>query len=664
MSIVSMKRLGLIALRSDREKLIRQLQRVGCVEISQPQVDETDPTQALLSRPAGDALAAAKERQSKGELALSLLKQYGEKQKGLQPRPTVSAQRFFDEDAYAGAQAMVDRLWEINKELSALTSEKSKLAAQRSTLTPWLELDVPLETASSPGMIASFGTIPATANMEALMGQLAAITDLWDILPAGRDSSFQYLFFACHRSVEEETAEILQQFAFSRTSFRGLTGTAAENDARLAREIEQNEERTAQLKAEVHDMSPNLGDIRLYVDFVAQEVGREDGKTRLMDTDETFYLTGWFPAGEESKVEELLSGYVCAWETETPTQEEYPQVPVKLKNNWFTRPMSMVTEMYSLPAYGSMDPNPLMAPFFVLFYGMMMADMGYGIIMVAVSLYAILKLKPKGPTMRHMMPLLGLCGVSTFIWGALTGGFFGDLIPQMAKMVNPNSTLALPSLFNPLDDAVAVLVGALVLGVTQIFAGMGASAVQKCRRGQIPDMLFTEVTWWLILIGGGLTVAAIMLPDLGIPTLPSYAVLIAGGALLVVGSAYNAFQAGGGPVKLVFMTLKNIGGALYNNVTGYFSDILSYSRLMALMLAGAVVAQVFNQLGVMTGNVITFFLIAMIGNALNFALNILGCYVHDMRLQCLEFFGRFYEDGGKPFKPMDITTQYVDVTNQ
>ena len=654
MAIVSMKRLGLIALRSDQEKLIRQLQQAGCVEISRPQDDEDDPTQALLSRPPGDDLAAAKERLSRGELALSLLKQYGEKQKGLQPRPTVSADRFFDEAHYAGAQAMVDRLWEINRELSSLASEKSKLASQRASLTSWLELDVPLETTSSPGMIASFGTLPATANTEALMGQLAALTDLWDILPAGRDSGFQYLFFACHRSVEEETAEILQQFGFSRTSFRGLTGTAAENDARLAHEIEANEERTATLQAEVHGMSPSVGDIKLYVDFVSQEVGREEGKTRLMDTDQTFYLTGWFPAEEEGKVESLLSGYVCAWETETPTEEEYPQVPVKLKNNWFTKPMSMVTEMYSLPAYGSLDPNPLMAPFFVLFYGMMMADMGYGLLMLGVGFFLTRKLKAKG-TMGHMGGLLILCGVSTFLFGLVTGGFFGDFIPQLVSLLSPNSTFEMPSLFTPVNDTLPVLVGALALGVVQIITGMAVSVWKKLRAHKVLDALFEEITWWIIL--GGLVLAI-----LGITPLA----LMAGGVLLVVGCVYNAVQAGGGPVKIVLISLKNLGGSLYNNVTGYFQDILSYSRLMALMLAGAVVAQVFNTLGAILGGlpfvgIILFVVVSMAGNALNFALNLLGCYVHDMRLQCLEYFNRFYEDGGQPFRPLNIDTKNVDI---
>jgi V/A-type H+-transporting ATPase subunit I len=132
-------------------------------------------------------------------------------------------------------------------------------------------------------------------------------------------------------------------------------------------------------------------------------------------------------------------------------------------------------------------------------------------------------------------------------------------------------------------------------------------------------------------------------------------VLIAGILMLLLGGTRNA--RGFGKVTATV-------GIVYNGVTGYFSDILSYARVMALMLSGAVIAQVFNTLGTVTGNVITFVIISLIGNALNFALNLLGCYVHDLRLQCLEFFGRFYVEGGRPFKPLSVNTKYVDIIKE
>ena len=287
-----------------------------------------------------------------------------------------------------------------------------------------------------------------------------------------------------------------------------------------------------------------------------------------------------------------------------------------------------------------------MAPFFIFFYGFMMADMGYGILMMLASWIIMKKAKPNGPTMRHMIPLMGLCGISTFIMGALTGGFFGDFIPQLLKIIDPSSTFALPALFNPLDDALSVLVGSLAIGLVQIFTGMIVSMYKQIKRGETMAAICNEGAWFAVFILAG---AAVLTGQ----TMPCVIAIL---VLLVLTQGYGK--------EGIIGKIMGIFGSLYNNITGYFSDIMSYSRLMALMLAGAVVAQVFNQLGAITGNVIFFVIIAAVGNALNFALNLLGCFVHDMRLQCLEFFGRFYEDGGKPFRPLNITTQYVDIVKK
>ena len=187
-----------------------------------------------------------------------------------------------------------------------------------------------------------------------------------------------------------------------------------------------------------------------------------------------------------------------------------------------------------------------------------------------------------------------------------------------------------------------ILVGAMALGLVQIITGMAVSFIRKLKAGQVLDAVFEEVTWWIVFLGIGLMAA-------GVTNLALYAGL----ALVVVGPLVTG--QGFGKIMGIF-------GSLYNHVTGYFGDILSYARLMALMLAGSVIAQVFNTLGAIPGNILIFLVISLAGNALNFALNLLGCYVHDLRLQCLEYFGKFYEDGGKPFRPLAMETKYVDIT--
>lgn len=648
MAIVKMKGLRLLAMRSDREALLELLQGMGCVEIDEPDQDPQTWQGLLsqlgsqtLSRPDGQALSQAREDLQAAQRALAVLKRHGDKGRGLlAPRPRLTRQQLFDGEEQ-GKQA-VQQVLEADRQLAALEAQHSKLLTQRAALAPWLELNIPLDTASTQEMVVQFGTVTAGVELEQVQRAVEGASELAQLTQASVDRDVRYCLLVCHTSAQEEVLQALRDFGWSRMNLSGWTGTAKENDQRIAQELEQNEQETAQAEQQLAQLTSLAEPIRQAADRASVRINREEGRSRLLDTEKTFLLEGWVPAEKWPELESQLKNYPCAWELRDPTEEEYPKVPVKLKNNWFTRPLSMVTEMYSLPAYNGLDPNPLMAPFFILFYGIMMADMGYGLLMMIASVVVLKKSRPRAG-MHNFFALLGLCGVSTFIMGAVTGGFFGDFIPQLLKLINPESTFVWfwPTLFTPLEDTMMILVGAMALGFVQILVGMAISFVKKLRRGQVMDAIWEEVTWWVVFAGLALAI-------LGVTNL----VIILGGVMVVAGPILT--EKGFGKITGIF-------GSLYNHVTGYFGDILSYSRLMALMLAGSVIAQVFNTLGAIPGNVVIFIIISMLGNALNFALNLLGCYVHDLRLQCLEYFNKFYEDGGKPFRPMKLDTNYYDV---
>lgn len=648
MAIVKMKGLRLLAMRSDREALLELLQGMGCVEIDEPDQDPQTWQGLLsqlgnqtLSRPDGQALSQAREDLQAAQRALAVLKRHGDKGRGLlAPRPRLTRQQLFDGEEQ-GKQA-VQQVLEADRQLAALEAQHSKLLTQRAALAPWLELNIPLDTVSTQEMVVQFGTVTAGVELEQVQRAVEGASELAQLTQASVDRDVRYCLLVCHTSAQEEVLQALRDFGWSRMNLSGWTGTAKENDQRIAQELEQNEQETAQAEQQLAQLTSLAEPIRQAADRASVRINREEGRSRLLDTEKTFLLEGWVPAEKWPELESQLKNYPCAWELRDPTEEEYPKVPVKLKNNWFTRPLSMVTEMYSLPAYNGLDPNPLMAPFFILFYGIMMADMGYGLLMMIASVVVLKKSRPRAG-MHNFFALLGLCGVSTFIMGAVTGGFFGDFIPQLLKLINPESTFVWfwPTLFTPLEDTMMILVGAMALGFVQILVGMAISFVKKLRRGQVMDTIWEEVTWWVVFAGLALAI-------LGVTNL----VIILGGVMVVAGPILT--EKGFGKITGIF-------GSLYNHVTGYFGDILSYSRLMALMLAGSVIAQVFNTLGAIPGNVVIFIIISMLGNALNFALNLLGCYVHDLRLQCLEYFNKFYEDGGKPFRPMKLDTNYYDV---
>ena len=649
MSIVKMKHIRLFGMAADRETLLRQLQHLGCVEISEPTDKLADPDWAALTRVDDAGLARVKADAALLNAALNTLKGIGKEKGGLlQARPEVTEGQLFDEGLRASAMEAAQAVNAQEKRISAIQNDQGKLRAQKAALTPWLELDIPLETTGTREVSATFGAVMSTVALDTVKQALEEAAELVEVIPAGKDREFQYVLILCHRSAEETAFETLKKFGFSRSSLRGWTGTARENTDRLEGELRRLEGELEAAKSAIAALVPHREDIKLCIDRMTQEIQREEYKGRLLQSQATIFFEGWVPAENLPALEKVLGQYPAAWEANDPAPEEYPQVPIKLKNNKLTRPLNMVTNMYVLPAYDGVDPNPLMAPFFIFFFGLMMADMGYGILMVAAALVVIYKMKPKDG-MADFAGLLLLCGISTFLMGALTGGFFGDFIPQIAKIINPASTLALPALFTPLNDTLAILIGSLVLGLIQIITGMIISVVRKVQTGDVADAIWSEVTWWIILGGAALAI-------LGIGSVGGYpVVLIVGLVMLVIGSTRNAKG---------FGKLTALIGAVYNGATGFFSDILSYARLMALMLAGSVIAQVFNTLGSVTGNVVGFVIISFIGNMLNFALNLLGCYVHDLRLQCLEFFGRFYKEGGKPFRPLFIHTKYVDIKEE
>lgn len=642
MAIVKMKKLRVVAMAEERDAFLRALLKLGCVEISEP--DGSDPALTGLLQRGTSTLLETRGAIADVNTALNAIRQYAALKDGLFiKRSPIQESEFLSSETAEQAKTACQHINGLLQQLAGLQSEKGRLTARAASLAPWKALDMPLETADTAHVIFRAGVCPAATDVGALRAGMESSGLGAELYPVGADKSQQYLLLICHRADEETVMELLRPAGFSVVTFPDCAGTPAQILEEIDRSLVENSAEQERVVGELAACGEARDALRVYADRLSAEAAQDADAQRLLTDGTIVYFSGWVPEETEGKLAALLEKHDCAWETSDPAPDEYPNVPVQLKNNWLTKPLNMVTEMYSLPAYGSLDPNPLMTPFFILFYGIMMADMGYGLLMMIASLVVMKKYRPKG-TMEHFFGLLGLCGVSTFIMGAVTGGFFGDFLTQLIGILSPGTTFALPALITPLNDTLMILVGSMCLGFVHIVTGMAISLIKKLKRGQVMDAIWEEVTWWVVFAGIGLAV-------LGVTQI----LLIVGCVMVLVGAGWNA--KGFGKVTAVF-------GSLYNHVTGYFGDILSYARLMALMLAGSVIAQVFNTLGAIPGNVIIFLVISVAGNALNFALNLLGCYVHDLRLQCLEYFNKFYEDGGKPFQPLAIKTKYVDIVNE
>ncbi|MDR2420873.1 MAG: V-type ATP synthase subunit I [Oscillospiraceae bacterium] len=638
MSIVKMKKLRVTAMRAQKEELLKKLLILGCVEVSEPDGLLSDPdAAALMTREAG---TADKLRDDYGSVtrALGALGRYAPaKSKMFAERENISASEFLGESDMEENLRIAERIERCDSRIRHTTAEEARLDAKVESLLPWEPLDLPFEREGTRTSVVLLGAVPAAADFEEFERALRdAAEEAWAYkVSEGREQIC--LCVICLREKQEEVAEALRAFSFTAGAHRGIRGTAAENIEELRRDIAGLREERAALTDEIISADARRAELVRCADVLATKIARAEAGGKFLVTESAAMFEGWLPEPSSAALEEGLSEFVCEWELCDPAPEEYPDVPVKLKNNALTSPLMMVTEMYSLPAYDGVDPNPLMAPFFVLFYGIMMADMGYGLIMALGALFVKRK-KPKG-SMKTFFDLLLMCGAATFAVGIFTGSFFGDFLTQLGVVCG--FTFKLPALLDVNRSAQELLYAAIAVGCLQIFFGMGVSFFLRIRDGHFLDGLFDVGSWWLLFAGIGVFVLT------GSPW-----VGIAGAVALIATQGRNSKSIGG----------KIVGGlgSLYD-ITGYFGDALSYARLMALMLAGGAVASAFNQIGSMTGNVVTFVIIAFAGHALNLGLNLIGCYVHDLRLQCLEYMGKFYKDGGRAFSPLKLDPKHFDI---
>lgn len=644
MSILAMKRLNVIALSADRDELLKGLMKLGCVEISEPDISQVESVTDIPV--VSDESAGQQVNSNLQEIqnALSIIDSYSPISRGLFSAPReITTERFFDGQRIEQALEIAGSIGKLVRDISSHEAELSRLAIRKLSLVPWKSTDVPLDFASTPNLSVVFGVCPATVDFEELENAASAVSPAYKLERIHHDSEQHYLLLLCYAEDTEGVLSGIKRIGFNPVSFKEYSGTAEYN----IREIEGREKELKELiescKSQIVSYKNCVELLEDAVDSLAAELIRENARDKILKTEYTLLLTGWVPEREMKRVDKLLQKFDCAFEFRDPAEGESP--PVVLSNSRLIYPFNMVTNMYILPEYGSLDPNPLFALFFALFFGIMFADIGYGLILILVSIFAVKKLHlRKGSTTEQMFMLAGICGVAAVFWGAMFGSFFGDAVTIFSESFLGKRIILPPLAFNPLEGngPLMLLVVCLGMGAVQILFGMAISGYMMIRDGKPWDAIMDVGSWWLLF--AGLAVAA-----LG----KGWYVALAGALALVLTQGRSK--------KGIFSKLISGLGSLYN-ITSYLSDILSYSRLMALCMAGAVIAGVFNILGGMVGPIF-FWIVFVVGHLFNMGINIIGTYVHSARLQYLEFFGKWYREGGKPFEPLSVLTKYVKVKN-
>ena len=549
----------------------------------------------------------------------------------------------------------VDKAVETYKDIADRRTEINRLRGLIAGLKPWETLDIPLEMNETEHALVQLGAAPVKTDTVQMTADVQAAAPSVIVQEVSKDKQQKYYTFICLKEEKEQLLEALRPYNFSAVTLADQKGTATEAMHRYEKEIEKNEKNIA----EDEEILKKLVAYREHIEFLYDSLMMRRDRARvvgdMVSTEMVFYFDGWMPAKAQPEVEALLKEYEFYYNIEEPDPDD-ESVPVLLQNNSIVTPFEAVTGMYSLPGRHDIDPTAILAPFYFLFFGLMLSDAAYGLILTTLCAIILKKYKPEGTTHR-MIKMFMFCGLSTFMWGALFGGWFGNFFTVAAKTFFGKEFVIKPLWFDPLSEPMRLLVVSLILGAVHLFVGMGVQAYMDIKDGRPLDALFDIGLWYLLLIG-------IVLFAFG-GKLGAGAVGI--GKIMAIVGAVGILLTGGRKKKGIFGKLTGGLGSLYG-ITSYLSDVLSYSRLLALGLATGVVAQVFNTLGSLAGGGIAGSILLIVvfafGTVFNIAINALGAFVHSCRLQYVEFFGKFYTGGGRPFAPFERKTKYIKILKE
>lgn len=642
--ILQMKKIFLYGHKDQYHAILNGLLQGGFLHISSPeQLAEYEEIATLTSRTPAD-LFALEQLENRIHSALSLISPHEEKKSLFAPPPTVSFAHLHDATLLEEAEQVCTEVERISGAIATAEQNIVQTKTTLASLLPWQKDNAPLEEISTAHCAIHRMMVAAELDFDEILHALDE--QGFDCYTAIVDTSFDCNFFLliCTKDQEGPLLETIRDLGASMVSFPSLEGTARENSKRLESSLKAFEAEITAAEEQLKLLAPKSESLRIALDALAMQQSVAACQENLLESGEVFVLTGWVLAEQEAAVTALLTPFDCHFQFEDATEADDP--PVALRNNKFTRSFESITAMYALPDPRSLDPNPSLSFFFALFFGMMFSDAGYGIILMIVG-FLFANRFAFNPKKADFFRMIGFCGISTTIWGVVYGSFFGDFITVFAGTFL-GKTIEITPVLDPINNAITILLLSMALGAVHLFAGMALKAYLLVKRGKSLDAVF-DVGFWVIFLTG--------LPML---LLGGTAGTI--GKWLTIVGLVGLVLTQGRSQKNPIMRLVSGVLSLYD-LSGFLSDILSYSRVLALGLATAVLANVVNLLGGMSGGgvvgLLLFVVIFVVGHAINFGLSALGAYVHSSRLQYVEFFGKFYEAGGTPFDPLRPSTNHV-----
>lgn len=648
MAKLKMKKIELIAMLTDSKKIIELLQRRGVVEISRNDDEELENTNVTA------VVGEFDKFRNTASHALEIINNYAPEKASITDMfsgKTEVEKHEFGREAMQMEKVMAaaNEIIKNQRIITESANSSAQLDIKCDMLERWLPLDVPLNFKGTATTSAYIGTLPYPITAETLEEQLPENCSV-EVVSGSKEQT--NLFILCSKSSYDEAGDILRKQAFVSVS-EADSHTPKELISSYKAEIKELKKASDNAKECIVKLAENRQQLKFVIDYLQMRKEKYDALSGLGFTESTFVLTGFIPEKYAEQLKnEIEAKYTASITFTDPSDDE--DVPVLLENSSFSSPVEGITKMYALPGKNDVDPTPVMSFFYYLFFGMMLSDAGYGLVMLIGTTIALKKFKLE-TSMRKTLTMFRNCGISTIIWGALFGSWFGDIVQVVAREFFHKDIGSIALWFQPLDDPIKLLLYSFALGILHLFLGVAVSFKMSWDAGKKLDAVLDTVPVYLTVLGVAPLAASILtsVPQ-PLKTVGTY-MMIAGVILLVLTSGRSS--------KSIFGKL--FGGlyALYNTATGYLSDILSYSRLLALGLATGSIASVINLIGTMPKNIgvkaVLLVVVFIVGHTANLAINLLGAYVHTDRLQFVELFSKFYTGGGREFAPLTVNTQYI-----
>ncbi|MCM1363643.1 MAG: V-type ATP synthase subunit I [Faecalibacterium sp.] len=654
MAKIKLVHFELVALLEESKKLMEYLQRVGVtalenVEDEQLEKYHTEPISLDYQKKHESAISAVGVLEKYCAIKKSFIESFNDYTE-------------IEYHEYKQLCDSVDDLMQICSEIQKLSDEidEQKVQVRRlealiESYRPWESLDIPMSstrTAKSSIFIGIFKSQFSDTDIKTLLAK--EIPEVEGIeAQVVSSSKFQTCaVIICHCSDADSVEEALKNIGFVKPEnpAKKLVKTVI---ADYEKQIDEANDIIEHTTFKIGEYAGQYEKLRFLSDYYLIQKDRYDSIALAGTTQRVFFLEGYVPERNSEELKfEIEKRFTAQLELSEPDYEN-EDVPVLIQNGSFAGGVESISNMYSPVSNNDIDPNPIMAVFYYGLFGLMLSDGGYGILMIIFALVAKFKVKVSG-NQKKFADFALYCGISTTFWGAMFGGWFGNLIPTLCTtffgMENgPNLAIW----FTPAEDSIKLLLFSFLFGIIHLFVGLAIRFYLLCKKHDYIGAFCDTIPVYVFVLG-----IAIVGKDFIAPV--SAAVKSVGIKLLLIGAVLIVLTAGRSAKNI----LGKLGGGfygLYNSATGYLGDILSYSRLLALNLVTGVIAQVVNMLSSITGNIFLFILIFILGHTINLAINLIGTYVHTCRLQYVEFFSKFYEGDGKSFTPFKINSKYFKI---